>query len=499
MDATASVRSRPTADGDGSDSDNGNALASSSVQVATASLIVDGTDGGNGDTRRDVGDGDVRYVHNVEGMVGNKPSAGVVNAVETTLSPTAAVQTDGATQSPTSLETSTLAPTKSPKTSVPTFHPSTLPTAIQSSVPTFQLEGGDTDAMEQGEIWERPFDSPDNESTSQEGSNEIWELPGNDIKEDDIGDENAATVIIPDECDTETFLGKGGLEMELFYDYDLLYRSGANVQSDIIEMDELIANNTRTQLELTCDDVTDIFWIGRGSVDVQDRLGLCTSREGRSAAEYNLGCVPMKGDIKIFYQPLADKAQVEEAVLDIIKRNGPQTKSQSWKVYVDNRQESETTGVVPGAVVGDWTEQNVDTVTVKSILIYSGIAVFSCLCVFLLGVFFFNQRRRGRIKKELAQYKEFEEARKAKRARRVATADEELSDRPMKEAIEARVEESPASGTGFEVEPCKSGTDTVVPSKASDLDTTEALGETNAAKDRYPVACDCLDAIVLCG
>ena len=194
--------------------------------------------------------------------------------------------------------------------------------------------------------------------------------------------------------------------------------------------------------------------------------------------EYDLSCVPMKGDINIFYQPSADKVQLEKAVLNIIKRNGLQTKSQSWAVYVDNRPKSETT--VTGAVVGDWTEQNIDTVTVNSILIYSGIAVFSCLAVFILGVFFYNRRRRARIKKEAEEFEEFQSKRKeekeARRERRVATANKELSDQYKTEVVEAREEESLASEIGCEVEPCKFGTGTVIHLVASNLNTTELLG-----------------------
>ena len=108
-------------------------------------IIVDGIDGGNGDRGVD----DVRYEDNVKGMVEDKLSVEVGNAIEPTSSPTTAgpvfvptsIPSDRATQSPTSLVT-TVAPSKSPTTSVPTFHPSTQPTTVQSPAPTLHREGG---------------------------------------------------------------------------------------------------------------------------------------------------------------------------------------------------------------------------------------------------------------------------------------------------------------------------------------------------------------------
>lgn len=312
----------------------------------------------------------------------------------------------------------------------------------------------------------------------QEGSGEIWELPGSTTKEENAGGGGSAETVARD-CSIEGFLGKGGEEMELVYDYDLLYRPGADVQNDIIEMDELVARFLQNQLELSCqDDITfdnfrllgdlpyadsggSIYWINRGYIDVRDRAGICTSREGRTAAEYDLGCVPIKGVVDVFYQPSAEPNEVKEVVLDVLKIASLETKSKSWAVYVGERPGSETTGLVAGATDGSWTEQTIGGVTVKSILIWGGVAVFAALSIIVLGVLINHSKRKTRIQKETEQYEEFQQKRTLKKKaekqnKEAATANKEFSEKYNQNIAKSKEEESLPEEMGYELELCMS-------------------------------------------
>ena len=367
--------------------------------------------------------------------------------------------------------------------SAPEATPSTEPASMNSATASattnlgYDLAAGSNpgggeiiEEEKQGEIWEDA--APQAGNISQETSSEIWELPGTEIKENVVIEDSIPETVV-NECDTQAFLRQGGLQLDLGYDYDLLYRSGADVQSDIIELDEAIAKNLRSQLKLMCDDNltynqssnngTDIYWIDRGYLDVPDRMALCTSREGKSAANFDLGCVPMKGGVNVFYLPSADPVQVKEMVLDVVERNGLQTKSQSWTVYVDNRPQPDATGVVASATDGGWTDQSTASVTVKSILVYSFSAVFGGVIAVVLAVFIYNNRRKSRIKKEMKQYDEFkdklrkkQEARRAWKAanKEAAMANKQFSDQCKKEAAKLNEEESLRSRMGHEAELC---------------------------------------------
>lgn len=374
------------------------------------------------------------------------------------------------------------------------------------------------------EIWERPPAAKgsakpvgvDSSETYGKSSGEIWEIPGNNgdregegaaIKDADVtGDSEQllnAIIDVPDECDTQKFIQKGGTSMEVVYNYDLLYGDQeAGVRDDIIELDRMIPEYLQTSFMLTCDDDQDVggnelddgtsgvFWINRGYLDVPDRRGVCTSREGTTASEYNLGCTPMVGAINVFLVPSVDREKVREKVLQSIQMANFETKSKSWAVYVgdhSNNDLASSTNIVAGATESSWAEQTVGDVTIKSILIYGAVAVFAALAIIVMAVLFSNVKRKQRNRNESEKFKELQSKRKARtKAKRTAMANKRFAEKHREEIGNDDMPEE----MGYEAEPVM--TAVVVHSMVSD-----EVGTSGQAGETAPVVFDRQEAILL--
>ena len=374
------------------------------------------------------------------------------------------------------------------------------------------------------EIWERPPAEEgsagsvgvDSSETHGKSSGEIWETPGNTddregeggaVKDADVtGDSGQvlnAIIDVPDECDTQKFIQKGGISMEVVYNYDLLYRDkDAGVRGDIIELDRMIPDYLQTVFMLACDDDQDVgdngvddetsgvFWINRGYLDAPDRRGVCTSREGMTASEYNLGCTPMVGSINVFVRPLADREKVKEKVLQSIQMANFETKGKSWVVYVGDHSKndlSSSTNIVAGATESSWTEQTVGGVTIKSVLIYGAVAVFAALAIIIMAVLFSNAKRKQRNRNESEKFKELQNKRRARtKAKRNAMANKRFAEKHREEIGDNGMPEE----MGYEAEPVM--TAVVVHSMVSD-----EVGTRGQAGETAPVVFDRQEAILL--
>ena len=374
------------------------------------------------------------------------------------------------------------------------------------------------------EIWERPpatkgsaktvsVDSSEAHGKGPEMSGEIWEqISGNNaelegeggaVKDADVtGDSKQILSVedVPDECNTQTFLQKGGTSMEVVYNYDLLYRDKeGGVQDDIIELDQMIPEYLQTSFMLTCDvgstsneldDTSGVFWINRGYLDAPDRRGVCTSREGMTASEYNLGCTPMVAAINVFLVPSADREMVREKVLQSIRMANFETTGKSWAVYVgdhSNNDLNSSTNIVAGATESSWTEQTVGDVTIKSILVYGAVAVVAALAIIVMAVLFSNVKRKQKNRKESQKFNELQNKRRARvKAKRNAMANKRFAEKHRDKSGNDEMPEE----MGYEAEPVLSAV--VVHSMVSDDGGT--IGE---AGDTAPVVFDRQEAILL--
>jgi len=365
------------------------------------------------------------------------------------------------------------------------------------------------------EIWERPpleggaetigVDSSGKYVRGPETSGEIWEEPGNNS--DDSEKKVLSAIDAPGECNTKSFVGQGGVSMEVVYRYDLLSRNGADVQGDAIELDQMIPKFLQNLFMLTCEEEDDLFalgglssqrsiggeveglfWINRGYLDAQDRSGVCTSREGMTAGDYNLGCTPMVGAISVFLMPSADAEKVKTKVLQSIQMASFETTGKSWAVYVGEYPKGDlsSTNIVAGATESSWAEQTVGHLTIKSILIYGAVAVFAALGIVVLAVIFNNIKRKRRNRVETQKFEQLQNKRRARvKAKRNAMANKRFAEKQRAEASDDLPVEM-----GYEAEPVVSAV--VVHSMI-----TEEGGTNEQADETAPVVFDRQEAIVL--
>jgi len=375
------------------------------------------------------------------------------------------------------------------------------------------------------ETWERPHrpeggvgvvdvDSEGKYGQRPETSGEIWELPGSSHKDGVVvGTTNVSEV--PDECNTQAFLQKGGTSLEVVYNYDLLYTNGgADVQNDIILLDQMIPEYLRSSFGLTCEeddlfvtfggfssqggladskytDTEDLYWINRGYLDAQRRSGVCTSREGMTASEYDLGCIPMVAIINIFLVSSADAEKVKAKVLQSIRMANFETEvSKSWAVYVGQHDvlvnDLSSTNIVAGAMGSSWTEQTVGQLAVKSILIYGAVAVLVDLVIIAMALLLNNIKRKRRNTKESQKFEQLQNKRKAKKeAMRNAIANKQFAEKHNTEKSNDVLPEE----MGYEAEPVVSAV--VVYSVETGQITTDGQGST------APAVFDRQEAIVL--
>ena len=366
---------------------------------------------------------------------------------------------------------STMTPTSHPETKAPTFAPSTIaPTHRHPTAKSIEKEAVTNDETLSLEIWERPegdvgvvdVDSEGKYGQRPETSGEVWELPGSNHNKDGgvigtIEGGTDASEVPPDECNTQAFLQKGGMSLEVVYNYDLLYTNGgADVQNDIIVLDQMIPKHLRSSFGLTCEeddlfaafggissqkglvdskhtDTGGLYWINRGYLDARRRSGVCTSREGMTASEYDLGCIPMVAVINIFLVSSADAEKVKAKVLQSIQMANFETEvSKSWAVYVGQHDVNDlsSTDIVAGATGSSWTEQTVGQLTIKSILIYGAVAVLVALVIIAMALLLNNIKRKRRNTKESQQFEQLQHKRRAKKeAKRNAIANKQFAEK----------------------------------------------------------------------
>ena len=382
------------------------------------------------------------------------------------------------------------------------------------------------------EIWERPpaaaEGSPgpagveDSSEIHGKPSGEIWEIPENTNDREGTADVDVtidseqvlnAIMDVPDECDIQNFIQKGGTSMEVVYNYDLLYRDkDAGVRDDIIELDRMIPKYLQTAFMLACDDndqevgdnevddeTSGVFWINRGYLDAPDRRGVCTSREGMAASEYNLGCSPIVGNVTIFLRPWADREKVKAKVLQSIQMANFETKGKSWAVYVRDHSKddlssslSSSTNIVAGATESSWAEQTVGGVTIKGILIYGAVAVFAALAIIAMALLFSNVKRKQRNRNEAEKFIELQNKRRARAkatCKRNAMANKRFSAEKQREEIGNDGTCMPEE-MGYEAEPVMAAV--VVHSMVSD-----EVGTSGQAGETAPVVFDRQEAILL--